>query len=74
MTDKPEQDSERCVPCEIAWYSLVGLGVALIAFIAWDVLTQGQATEVAGKLFAGFKPKLAVVRPIRGQDDDTNSA
>ena len=73
MADETPAPDDKCVACDIAWYALVGLGVAVIAFITWDVLTQGQASELAGRVFAGFKPKLAVVKPIRSQDESDAS-
>ena len=70
MADETSTDQPaKCLACEIAWYTLISLGVAAIAFMAWDVLSQGQATETVTKLFARAAPKLAAVQPIRGNDD-----
>lgn len=70
MTDKPEDEGpERCVACDIAFNVLMVLGVAFVAFMAWDTLSQGRATEIVTGAFRRMGPKLAVVQPIRGQDE-----
>ena len=76
MTDeaKPEPDEGRCVPCDIAWYVLVALGALGVAFMAWDVFTNGQATELVTGLFRKVSPKLAVVKPIRSDDGELGAS
>ena len=69
MTDETKPEEGRCVACDIGWYVLVALGALGVAFMAWDVFTNGQATEIASRLFSRVSPKLAVVQPIRGGDE-----
>ena len=59
-----EKDEDRCVPCDIIWNLGMALGVAVIAFIAWDVFSGGDATRLASRLFGKVSPKLAAVVSI----------
>jgi hypothetical protein len=56
-----EKDEDRCVPCDIIWNLGMAIGVACIAFIAWDVFSGGDATRFAARLFGKVSPKLAAV-------------
>jgi hypothetical protein len=68
---KPDTGDERCVACDIVWYALMAAGVLTIAFMAWDVFSQGQATELVAGLFRKVSPNLAVVKPIREEGGDS---
>ena len=67
MAEQTEKPGRDCVACDIAWNVLMVLGVAFIAFLAWDTLSDGKATELAGKLAGRLKPGLALVVPIRDE-------
>lgn len=68
MAETPEQASD-CKACDIAFNALMVLGVAAVAFLAWDTLSNGKATELAGRLLSKARPALAQVIPFNGQDE-----
>lgn len=60
---------DKCVACDIGFNILMALGVAFIAFMAWDVISGGKATEYATGLFRKVAPQLATVTPLRNADE-----
>lgn len=63
MAETPEE-ARDCKACDVAFNVLMVLGVAAVAFLAWDTLSNGKATELAGNLLARAKPALAQVIPF----------
>jgi len=71
MTDaKPAE--ERCVACDWAFNGLMFLGTLAVAFLAWDTMSGGGATEWLSRIFSKVRPTLASVSPIR--DDGSADA
>lgn len=71
MTDEAKPPGEdKCVACDIGFAVLMAAGVAFIAFMAWDVLSGGKATEQLTGLFRKVAPQLATVHPLRENRDD----
>jgi hypothetical protein len=72
MADKPETTDaakdETCVACDIAWNFLMAAGAGLIALIAWDVLSQGKASEYLSALLDKFRPKMGSLTLLRSDD------
>lgn len=64
-----------CKACDIAFNVLMVLGVAAVAFLAWDTMSGGKGTEFLTSLFERARPALAQVIPFEGASgDDADSA
>jgi hypothetical protein len=68
MADETPASDDKCLACDIAFWTLVGLGALLVGVIAFDTFSGGKASEFIERAF-GKVPRLASVSPIGGNDD-----
>lgn len=74
MAEENTSDDGRCLPCDIVFYLLCGLGGLAIGVIAFDAMSGGQASAWIDRVFAKAGPVLASVSPIREQGNDAAGA
>lgn len=74
MADETDPAGKDCKACDIAFNFLMVLGVAAVAFLAWDTMSGGKGTEMLSSLFAKARPALAQVIPMDGGAADDADA